>query len=96
MEPKQSDKEVAFFFSAQKFVIRVLIRLVEVANVETIYHHELLEYSFSKKIMENFKKWVWLAQDYSLYSKNSPQLCTLLNPSLVDLKTFRSLTSPAS
>ena len=56
MEPKQSDKEVAIFFSAQKFVIRVLIRLVEVANVETIYHHELLEYSFSKKIMENFKK----------------------------------------
>ena len=55
MEPKQSDKEVAIFFSAQKFVIRVLIRLVEVANVETIYHHELLEYS-SKKIMENFKK----------------------------------------
>ena len=49
VEPKQSDKVVAMlFFSAQKFVVRVLIRFVDVANVETIYHHELLEYSFSK------------------------------------------------
>ena len=33
-----------------------LIRLVEVANVETIYHHELLEYSFSKKNNGKFQK----------------------------------------
>ena len=88
MEPKESDK-LQCFFVLKSFVVRVLIRFVDVANVETTYHHELLEYCFS----ENIKKMGVVCtrlSPLSLYSKNSPQLCTLLNPSLLHLKTFRS------
>ena len=86
VELKQSDNwKLQCFFSA---------RFVDVARnyILSFFLMNCWTIVFKKK-MENFKK-VGVActrlSPLSLYSKNSPQLCILLNPSLLDLKTFRS------
>ena len=52
---------------------------VDVANAETTYHHELLEYCFSKKIMENIKKVGVAFTSSPVHSKTSPHLSSVLS-----------------